>query len=154
MPLNKKGEDVNNNKTRFNQEEILSNLKNFHGTEGYYRHSPLLFPKFLLTDGAHYLAESCEAYWLMDFIASYQETAMFRNHEKLQQYQFWYLTVKDSQGFIRCEWDTDEIVLEKKIPYTDFPLESARIWVCPWFPTAEHYERKDRYYVAMLPSEY
>lgn len=52
------------------KEEILFELPNFYGTETYTRWS-MLFPNFVLTDGAKYIAESCDAYWLMDAIASH-----------------------------------------------------------------------------------
>lgn len=86
------------NKTylRINQEDnstkkeiILSRLQMFMGTTQYHRYSPSLFPHFLLTDGVHYLAESCGAYWLMDLIASYQQHDKIKKHRKLEQYQFW-----------------------------------------------------------------
>ena len=43
--------------------EILNDLQNFTGTDGYTRWSPI-FKNFLLTDGAKYLAEFADAYWL------------------------------------------------------------------------------------------
>jgi hypothetical protein len=35
----------------------------------YYRYNP---PSVLLTDGAKHFAETCEAFWLLDLIASWQ----------------------------------------------------------------------------------
>ena len=42
-------------------------LRNFIGSEHYYRISP----SAVLTDGTKYLADTVGAYWLMDAIASY-----------------------------------------------------------------------------------
>ena len=44
-----------------------ADLAHFTGTERYYR----LNRKCLITDGAKYLADSAEAYWLLDAAASY-----------------------------------------------------------------------------------
>ena len=51
-------------------QEIKFNLDCFTGTENYYRWS-VLFPDVVLTDGAKYLAEAADAYWLMDLLASH-----------------------------------------------------------------------------------
>ena len=44
-----------------------STLKQFTGTERYYRISR----RHLLTDGTKYLAENAECFWMMDAIASH-----------------------------------------------------------------------------------
>ena len=121
---------MNNTNTKSKQ-AIAKELTHFTGTTQYYRYSPGLFPTFYLTDGTHYVAESCEAYWLFDYIASHQINSVIRKHPKLQQLQFRKLTVQDSKGFIICEWDTDQVVFSETIQFTDFPLDSIRLWVAP-----------------------
>lgn len=134
-------------------QEIERTLKTFSGTTQYYRHSPQIFPLFHLTDGTHYVAEECEAYWLMDYIASHQVNPVIRDHPKLQELQFWTLTVNDSKGTIICEWDTGEVVYKDAISYTDFPLEKISIWVAPLYLSAEDIEPPLKR-VAYLPSEH
>jgi hypothetical protein len=48
----------------------------FTGTTAYHLHAPRL----VLTDGAKYVAEHAEAYWLMDAIASYLPPLVNREH--------------------------------------------------------------------------
>ena len=116
--------------------ESLNNLNHFTGTEKYHRH----FGGLLLTDGAKYLAENAECYWLFDVIASYQHTSKIRNDADLREMQFWTLTVQNGKGVVICERDTDDVVITQKISSTDFPLPKIKIYVCG--------------NVAMLPSEY
>ena len=135
----------NNNKP--NPQEIKENLSRFSGTSQYYRYSPL-FRNFLLTDGTRYLAEACDAYWLIDAIASHQVNPVVKNHPELQFLQFWSLTVKDGKGLLTCEWDKDQEVYTQKIGLTDFPLSYARVWV------GKNEVEKGKYtFIAYLPSE-
>ncbi len=53
------------------KEQIQEELSNFYGSVHWYRYSPILFPKVLLTDGAKFIAEEFGAYRLMDMIASH-----------------------------------------------------------------------------------
>ncbi len=133
--------------------KILEDLKNFRGTGTYYRHAPQLFPRFHLTDGTHYLAEACEAYWFFDLIASNQLNPIIKNHPKLQELQFWDLKVSDSKGVISCSWDSNEVVFSEKLDYTDFPLELIRVWVAPLYLSPDDIEPPKKL-VAYLPSEH
>lgn len=135
------------------KQEIEKELNSFTGTTQYYRYSPQLFPNFYLTDGTHFLAESCEAHWLMDFIASQQLNPVIREHRKLQQIQFWTLKVNDSEGVIFCEWDSGFEVFREKIHYTDFPLDSVNIWVSPLYLSPDDVKPPKKF-VAFLQSEY
>ena len=131
-------------------EVITRHLACFTGTQQYYRFSPHLFPAFLLTEGAHYVAEACQAYWLFDVIASHQHNPKIANHPLLRAIQFWTLEVEEGQGRLRCEWDLGQVVLTQEIPYTDFPLAQIRIWV----QGSTGIEAGQMLQVAMLPSEY
>ena len=106
------------------KEEILEELPQFYGTDSYYRLSEL-FPMFVLTDGAHYLAEAAGAFWLMDAIASY-----------------WQQDAKE--GFAACslrrevvrpgftltiEDGNDTVLAEQYIEYSDFPLDHIMLYV-------------------------
>jgi len=127
-------------------EAIARHLPFFTGTQQYYR----LFPAFLLTEGAHYIAEACEAYWLFEVIASHQHNPKIANHPLLRVIQFWTLEVQERQGRLRCEWDLGKVVLTQEIPDPDFPLAQIQIWV----QGSTGIEAGKMLQVAMLPSEY
>lgn len=129
-----------------NATEIQSGLHGFYGTQEWHRWS-ILFPKMLLTDGAKYLADKCEAYWFMDLIASYQRTAL--KDKSLQDIQFWTLR-KNPKGSryaatLICERDTGDIAIKQEIEFTDFPLDEIKLYVQPM---------GDGLYTILLPSEY
>lgn len=124
--------------------EIKTNLRHFTGTTKYHKLSSL-FPNFLLTDGAKFLAVECEAYWFLELIASYQGDRRIRNCSHFKEGpQFWTLKVKDSEGVATCEWNEGETVFKQEIPYTDFPLEEVRVYV----------GRNGRQLIAYLPTEH
>jgi hypothetical protein len=115
----------------------LLNLHQFTGTENYYRH--LL--GIVYTDGVQYLAQEAGAYWLIDAIASWQIDPVILKDWMLQEIQFWKLQVNsDNSAVLSCERDTDDVVLTQDIPFTDFPLESIKLYL--------------NHKVLMLPSEY
>lgn len=115
----------------------LLNLHQFTGTGNYYRH-PL---GIVYTDGVQYLAQEAGAYWLIDAIASWQIDPVILNDWMLQEIQFWKLQVNsDNSAVLSCERDTDDVVLTQDIPFTDFPLESIKLYL--------------NHKVLMLPSEY
>ena len=118
-------------------EEIKKTLPHFIGTQNYYRH---ILGGFNYTDGVRYVAQSCEAYWLIDAIASYQFNRHIRTNQDLQRLQIWKLQVNDKKGILSLERDTDQRVLSQKIPYTNFPLPEIRFYLA------------DK--VLMLPTEY
>lgn len=110
----------------------LENLSNFTGTKNYYRNKNYLFE---YTDGIKYLAENGGAYWLLDAIASWQKEL------DSSRIQFWRLKVNsDKSAVLTCERDSDDIVCEQKIPFTDFPLSEVMLYLCDG--------------VLLLPSEY
>ena len=80
----------------------------FHGTEAYHKFSS--FP-VLATDGAIWLAENFECFWLLEDMAA----EMMQHNEET----FWVMkiTVKDSEADIRYEDGNDELILEKHINY-------------------------------------
>ena len=114
--------------------EILKTLPHFTGTQKWYPWSVLT--RLLLTDGTHYLAESCGAYWLMDTIASYQARGKLTG----EAFQVWTLTVTDSEALLICTDGNDNELIRQEIPYTDFPLDKITLWCVDG--------------VILLPSEY
>jgi hypothetical protein len=105
-------------------EELKSSLDGFYGTEGYLRWSPL-FRNFLLTDGAKFLADEAEAYWLMDAIASHLPN--FR--AKADGFAVAILTVKGSKAVLDIQDGNYNSIVKQNIEYTDFPEGEIKLFV-------------------------
>ena len=126
--------------------EILHDLSYCTGTEGYTRFG---LTRAVATDGALRMANLCQAYWLLDAIASH-----VKNAEKLcgeREYQHWKLVVDaKSKSAILSVTDGNCRPLEvQKIEWTDFPLPEIRVWV-----GFQEFGERDVRPVLMLPSEY
>lgn len=119
-------------------EQIQAELAQFTGTEKVYRYS-LLFPKVLLTEGVKHMAELCEAYWLLDVVASH---LLSMN----DSFAVALLTVKDGKAKFTLTDDlpADVTFAKQSISFTDFPLPEMKLYV--------GYDGE--YYVIMLPTEY
>jgi hypothetical protein len=114
---------------------LAQTLPQLTGTERYHR----LYPGFLLTDGAKYLADEAEAYWLLDVIWSHMPQvpkdewfvcAKLARHREGASF-----TLGDGNG---------KVYARQAIPYTDFPLEEVTLYAA----------RQDDMWVVLLPSEY
>lgn len=99
-----------------------SDLTQFYGTENWYQHP--LMPMISYTDGAKYVADEGDAYWLLDTIAGAQYLSTVRGEEV----QVWKLTVKDERGTLTCDDGDGNIVYMQDIPYTDFPLPEIKFY--------------------------
>ena len=119
------------------KQTILNALPNFYGTEAYYRWSPI-FGNFLLTDGAKYIAESADAYWLFDLFASHLPSY------KDEGFAVLYLKVKDGKAVAQIEDGNGKVLAKQKIDYTNFPLDVIVLYCVP----------QDDKFVVLLPSEY
>ena len=119
------------------KDEILNALPKFTGTDGYTRWSPI-FSNFLLTDGAKYIAEACDAYWLVDLFASHLPSYQAEGFAVL------YLKVKGGKATAQIEDGNGKVLKKQKIEYTDFPLDQIVLYCCP----------QDDQFVILLPSEY
>ena len=128
--------------------ELAAELPHFTGTEEYHR---IVYPwlrntPFLLTDGAKHLADkagviSGTAYWLIDILASYQR----EKPVKEEPFQVWKLRVKESEGKITCDDGNGHILVSQDIPFVDFALDEATLYV-----SSDDYNG----IIVMLPSEY
>jgi hypothetical protein len=107
-----------------NTVELENALAHFTGSEEWFKHlSGLLY-----TSGVQYLAENAGAYWLIDAIASWQVKA--RKESRLRDFQLWTLEVADDKtAILTCHYDQDDPAFNQKIPYTDFPIKSIRLYV-------------------------
>lgn len=107
----------------------LSDLKQFTGTEHYYKH---WLGRLVYTDGVAFLAENAKAYWLLDAIASYN---------RKEEFQVWDLVVDGGKAVLTMKEDTGQpLAVRQEIKYTDFPMDHVKLYL------------KDG--VLMLPSEY
>jgi hypothetical protein len=100
-------------------------LNQFTGSEHWYRHG--LVSSITFTDGAKYVADAAEAYWLLDEIALAQR---FVREVAAEEFQVWKLTVNPgSTATLVCEDGNDNAVFTKTIEFTDFPPEGVTLWL-------------------------
>ena len=104
--------------------EILATLPNFTGTTAYYRYSPI-FRNFVLTDGSKYLAEACDAFWLMDAIASNLPSY------KDEGFVVARLFVVDARASLTFDDGNGNILASQEIEFTTFPLDEITLYVIP-----------------------
>lgn len=107
--------------------EILQTLLFFTGSLTWHKWS-VIFPRDLLTDGAQYLAESCEAYWLMDAIASWQLDPVV----KAEHFQAWTLdkeVLVDGKPYwgLTCTDGNGNTIALQPFGITSFPLEKIEL---------------------------
>ena len=80
----------------------------------------------VITDGARDLAETYQCYWFLDIICSYQ----VENKFQVEEFQVWNLK-RDKQGTgakVICDDGNGNILIEQKIPFTDFEMQTATLW--------------------------
>ncbi len=110
-------------------------LAQFTGTERYYR----IAPRFLITDGVKFLADSASCFWLLDTAISHLVEIGSND---------WFVVVRlvvdDSRGVLTLEDGNGCVRCKQTIPYTDFPIAQQTFYAC-W--DGEHW-------VLMLTGEY
>jgi len=121
--------------------DLVAMLAQFTGTQ---RYTALRYPwlrgRFLLSDGAKFLAGTAKAYWLMDAIASHQPNKKVAS----EPFQVWTLTVNDQQAVLLCTDGNEHELVRQEIPYTDFLLSEITLYV----------EQSGDDLVVLLPSEH
>jgi len=106
-----------------NQQEITTlkaELKQFTGSDNFYRNKG-----YVQTEGVTHLAEQAQAYWLIDYILSYQLDSKFR----LQPFQVWKMIVQDNSASVTVEDGNKNEIAKLTIEFTDFPLEEITLWL-------------------------
>lgn len=99
------------------------NFGSGNGSENFYCHKPSLI---LYTDGVKDLAETCQAYWLIDLIISHQ----CKQAVNLERFQVWELQrVKNDQFSIKATDGNNNHVASQKISFSDFRYDIATIWL-------------------------
>lgn len=120
-----------------NPKQLSEALAHFTGTSGYTR----LCPKTVLTDGALFLAENAECFWLMDVYASHLLTGIDGDTEPFTCLN---LTKSGDAALIVIDNGNDVGLASQEIEYTDFMLDEIKLYAC-W---------TEEFWVIMLPSEY
>ncbi|MEX3635929.1 DUF6876 family protein [Paraburkholderia sp. BR14320] len=118
------------------KQAILNELPYFTGTTSYYR---TMFAKVILTDGAHFVREACDAYWLIDAICTH-----LIGREAKDNFASVKFVVKDSAGVLTLDDGNGNVFAQQEIEYTDFPLDSINFY-------GEHDGLR---WVLLLPSEH
>ena len=116
-------------------DELQANLTQFTGTERYYR----IAPKFLITDGVKYLADSAGCYWLLDAAVSHLIQLGTADWFVLVR-----LLVQDGAAVLTLEDGNGRVHRKQTIPYTDFPAPQQTLYAC-W---------DGQHWVLMLTGEY
>jgi len=118
------------------EHELLKNLKHFTGSDQLARFTR----NVLLTEGARYLAESAECFWLFDVYTSHLSAI----DSKKDWFTCLKLSKKDRAASIEIEDGNGRVLAKQEIEYTDFPLNSITLYGC-W---------GGDFWVVMLTSEY
>ena len=107
-------------------EDIRNILSGCIGTETYYRVFPGI-DSVVFTDGVKVMAEECEAYWLINAIASYQCEEKIKD----EPFQVWTLEMLEGRkAILKADDGNGNILATQEIPFTDFPLpEGIKIYL-------------------------
>ena len=104
-------------------EIIIQNLAHFNGSESLYTHT-VGGSSILYTEGILYVAETCECYWLLDFILSHQNSPILNQED----FQIWNIIKHENKWIISCCDDDNNLILDQDIEFLDFPLNSIKLW--------------------------
>lgn len=121
--------------------ELRMALAGFTGSDTFIRHP--LTSRVLMTEGAVFLAEQAQAWWLTDAIVSY----LTDPRAKREEFQVWRLrvdTTKRSATLTMTDGNSDTPIVTQAIDYTDFLLDEVALWLVRGGPT----------WTLMLPTEY
>lgn len=111
-----------------------NSISSANGSENFYRYQS---GNFLYTDDVKELAESCNAYWLIDLIFSHQTNPQVNK----QDFQVWQLNRLANNSFmVLCTNGNKYKVTCQFIPFSDFPFDTATLWLVN--------------HVLLLPNEY
>lgn len=86
-------------------------------------HKFTLGNRYVATDGAKFVADTCGAWWLLEAIASYFHKPTVRS----EPFQVWELRERvagdDASVVLVCEDGNQHELARQAIPYTDFPRD-------------------------------
>jgi hypothetical protein len=82
--------------------------------------------RIIYTPGVEDMAKICNAYWLIDLVASHQITPSVRAEE----FQVWTLTVAaDHTAVASADDGNGREVARQDIEFTDFPLDQIKLYL-------------------------
>jgi hypothetical protein len=116
--------------------QLQQQLAQFTGTESFYK----ILPLFVVTDGVKYLMEAANCYWLMQLYGLHLVDIDFND----EPFTVLKLTRKKQGAIVRIEDGNGGVLVEQKIDYTDFVLDSITLYAS-W---------AEKHWVCMLTSEY
>ncbi len=121
--------------TKTLQQEIISTLPYFSGSSNYFEHKTFGYGFSHLTEGAAYIRDKCNCYWLFDLMLSFKHKLQGESFVQWDLSQAingtWVIAASDGNGNTLASQD---------IKYSDFPLAGVVLWMID--------------NVVMLPSEY
>ena len=123
------------------KDQLLDELRNFYGTEHYYRTNPGL----LVTDGVKFLADNAGCYWLLDMVWSYLPVLR-------KSRDTFFVVVLTKEGVldpgaiftIQDDIPPNRTYAQQAIEHTDFPLDEIVLYL----------SATEEAFVLMLRSEY
>jgi hypothetical protein len=105
--------------------QLEEELKQFSGSDIRYEYN-FMWINLLYTEGCKYLFESAQCYWLINFIAAFQDDILEVDGEFLQ---VWRLSKCGDTWQLICTDGNNKRLCGEEISYSDFPLESITIWL-------------------------
>ena len=123
------------------KDQLLDELRNFYGTERYYRTNPGL----LVTDGVKFLADKAHCYWLLDMVWSYLPV-LRKSRDTFFVVVLTKEGVRDPGAVFSIQDDIppNQTCAQQAIEYTDFPLDEIVLYL----------SATEEEFVLMLRSEY
>ncbi len=96
---------------------------NANGTSHYHRYPAT---GFVYTDGIRDLSATCESYWLLDLIISYQCLPAIAK----EGFQVWRLEQVFGDCYkVSCDDGNGHSLASQVLPFSDFPYQSASLWL-------------------------
>ena len=121
------------------KDQLLDELRNFYGTEHYYRHMPGL----VITDGVKFLADNAGCYWLLDMVWSYLPV-LRKSRDTFFVVRYAGTPGESGLFFITDDIPANQTYAQQAIEYTDFPLDEIVLYL----------SATEEEFVLMLRSEY
>ena len=121
------------------KDQLLDELRNFYGTEAYYRTNPGL----LATDGVKFLADNAHCYWLLDMVWSYLPV-LRKSHDTFFVVRYAGTPGESGLFSITDDIPANQTYATQTVEYTDFPLDEIVLYL----------SATEEEFVLMLRSEY
>ena len=121
------------------KDQLLDELRNFYGTEAYYRANPGL----LATDGVKFLADNAGCYWLLDMVWSYLPV-LRKSRDTFFVVRYAGTPGESGLFFITDDIPANQTYATQTVEYSDFPLDEIVMYL----------SATEEEFVLMLRSEY